>query len=140
MYKYSEKSLEKIRQLHKDLQVVLMEAIKHVDINIVCGHRDKVEQDKAYAEGNSKLKFPRSKHNKLPVEAVDIIPYPTGYPKDYKGWSQFAYMIGIIKGLSEEMYKSGKISKRLRFGFDFNRDNVLFNDNFIDAPHIELED
>jgi hypothetical protein len=49
-------------------------------------------------------------------------------------------MIGIIKGLSEEMYKSGKISKRLRFGFDFNRDNVLFNDNFIDAPHIELED
>jgi peptidoglycan LD-endopeptidase CwlK len=140
LYKYSEKSLEKIRQLHKDLQVVLMEAIKHVDINIVCGHRDKVEQDKAYAEGNSKLKFPRSKHNKLPVEAVDIIPYPTGYPKDYKGWSQFAYMIGIIKGLSEEMYKSGKISKRLRFGFDFNRDNVLFNDNFIDAPHIELED
>ena len=46
------------------------------DITVLCGHRPKAAQDKAFAEGTSKLEWPRSKHNQMPSRAVDIAPYP----------------------------------------------------------------
>ena len=45
---------------------------------IVCGHRNKEDQNKAFAEGKSKLKWPKGKHNKLPSQAVDAAPYISG--------------------------------------------------------------
>jgi len=138
MFRYGEKSLEHIRKLHKDLQLILGEAIKYVDITVIDSHRDEDTQNKYFKEGKSKVKFPNSKHNKFPSMAVDIIPLK--FPNNFKDWAKFAYMIGIVKGISEEMYKNGTIKHRLRFGLDFNRDGILFNDSFIDAPHIELED
>ena len=138
MFRYGEKSLEHIRKLHKDLQLILGEAIKYVDITVIDSHRDEDTQNKYFKEGKSKVKFPNSKHNKFPSMAVDIIPLK--FPNNFKDWAKFAYMIGIIKGISEEMYKNGTIKHRLRFGLDFNRDGILFNDSFVDAPHIELED
>jgi peptidoglycan L-alanyl-D-glutamate endopeptidase CwlK len=46
------------------------------DISITCGYRSKAEQDKAYEDGFSKLKWPESQHNKRPSRAVDVVPYP----------------------------------------------------------------
>lgn len=140
MFRYSEKSTERIRELHKDLQIILGEAIKHIDITVVQGFRDEMAQNTAFNCGYSKVKWPNSKHNKMPSHAVDIIPLKYPANGSFKDWAKFAYMIGIVKGISEEMYKNGTIKHKLRFGLDFNRDGILFNDSFIDAPHIELED
>jgi hypothetical protein len=34
--------------------------------------RDEASQNAAFANGDSKLNWPRSKHNKLPAEAIDV--------------------------------------------------------------------
>ena len=75
-YKYGRRSKERLETLDCRLRDVLMEAIKDMDITILQGHRGKAEQDKAFAEGRSKLKFPQSKHNRSPSMAVDCAPYP----------------------------------------------------------------
>ena len=58
------------------LQEVLIEAIKHYDFTILWGHRGMEEQNKAFNEGNSKLRWPLSKHNANPSKAFDVVPYP----------------------------------------------------------------
>ena len=46
------------------------------DIMILCGYRGQKEQEEAFEKGTSKLRWPHSKHNHLPSQAVDIAPYP----------------------------------------------------------------
>lgn len=142
MYCFGYKSKNHLFKLHKDLQLVLGEAIHYVDFSIIESDRDKDTQNRYFNEKKSKLKWPNSKHNlklgQVKSDAADILPYPSGWPnKDMKKWAQFAYVIGVIRGIAEQMYKEKKISTRLRFGFDFNKDGRLFNDRFIDAPHVE---
>lgn len=44
----------------------------HNDLHCSWVYRDKSSQDEAYANGASRLKYPQSKHNKLPAEAIDV--------------------------------------------------------------------
>jgi len=62
-----------------ELIAILDEAIKHTDFSVIWGYRDMEAQNKAFNEGNSKLRFPKSKHNHLPARAFDVIPYPDGF-------------------------------------------------------------
>jgi peptidoglycan L-alanyl-D-glutamate endopeptidase CwlK len=50
-----------------------------LDISVACGHRGKADQNREFAEGDSKLPWPRSKHNTLPALAVDVWPYPVDW-------------------------------------------------------------
>lgn len=45
---------------------------KHPSVHISWVYRDEESQKKAVELGASKLPFPKSKHNKLPAEAIDI--------------------------------------------------------------------
>ena len=63
----------------EELQDVLDEAIKGYDFSIIWGHRDKEAQNRAFEEGFSNLSWPRSKHNQVPSEAFDVVPYPMGF-------------------------------------------------------------
>ena len=64
---------------HPKLIEVLDEAINHYDFSVIWGHRGKEDQDNAYFAGNSKLKWPDSKHNSVPSRAFDVIPWPNGF-------------------------------------------------------------
>jgi peptidoglycan L-alanyl-D-glutamate endopeptidase CwlK len=81
MYKFSKRSLSNLATCHPLLQALAQEAIKTFDFTVIEGHRNKAKQMEAYANKTSKLKWPRSKHNKMPSEAFDAIPYP------FPGWS-----------------------------------------------------
>jgi hypothetical protein len=81
MYKFSKRSLSNLETCHTLLQALAQEAIKTFDFTVIEGHRNKQKQMEAYAAKTSKLKWPRSKHNKMPSEAFDAIPYP------FPGWS-----------------------------------------------------
>ncbi len=74
MPKFSKTSLKRLETCHPILQELCHEAIKDIDFMVICGHRGEEEQNKAFAEGKSKLKYPHSKHNKIPSLAVDIAP------------------------------------------------------------------
>ena len=57
------------------IQIIVRKVLKRVDIGVTCGHRGEKEQNLQYAEGDSFLKFPDSKHNSVPSKAVDLVIY-----------------------------------------------------------------
>lgn len=61
------------------------ECLEVDDITVLCGYRGEKEQLEAFEKGASKLKWPHSKHNRLPSLAVDIAPYPVNW-KDTKSF------------------------------------------------------
>lgn len=46
------------------------------DVIVLCGFRGEQEQNEAFEKKTSKLKWPNSKHNSLPSNAVDMAPFP----------------------------------------------------------------
>lgn len=81
MYVFGSKSKENLGTLHPDLKAVLELAIKIADedFSILTGYRGQKEQDEAFENGNSRLKFPLSMHNKAPSLAFDVVPYPLNW-------------------------------------------------------------
>jgi peptidoglycan L-alanyl-D-glutamate endopeptidase CwlK len=99
---------------------VLEEAIKHTDFTVLCGHRGREEQDRAFAEGRSKLRYPSSRHNKMPSRAVDVAPWPIDW-QDERAFEQLA--IHILAAASA-------LGIKIRWGGLWR--------NFSDKPHYEL--
>lgn len=64
MPKFGTRSRSNLETCHENLQKLFNEVIKHYDCSVICGHRGQQEQDQAFHDGRSKLKFPQSKHNK----------------------------------------------------------------------------
>ncbi len=137
MNTFSEISKTRLKTCHKDLQILFAHVIQDYDCSIVCGHRDKEEQDKAFAERNSTKKYPNSKHNKMPSLAVDAAPYEKGTGIDWKP-RQMAYFAGYVKGKADQLFKIGTISHHIRLGIDWDSDNDVDDETFIDAPHFEI--
>jgi len=131
---FSSASLKHLSTLHPDLQHLLTVAINYVDFTIICGHRSKADQDKAYAKGRSKVRWPNSKHNHLPSLAADVMLYFKTPP--HIRWddtqSQLLF-IGFLKGLATGL------GIDLRVGADWNGDFDTTNQSFTDLPHIELK-
>jgi len=85
----SEKNLSTCRP---ELQEVLGKAIKEIDFSVTCGFRGKEEQNKRFAEGTSRVKYPNGMHNVFPSNAVDIRPYPHD-PNDLDAFLKLAEVI-----------------------------------------------
>jgi len=140
MYYFSEKSQKILNTCHKDLIILFYEVIEHRDCTIVCGHRNKEEQDNVYNKRLSNLKYPNSKHNSTPSLAVDVVPYINGkaiFGNTQEEKNQMVYFAGFVLGISEKLFDTGAISHKIRWGGDWNRD-FQFNEKFIDYPHFEL--
>ena len=120
MPKFSKSSKDKLKTCDSRLQELFNEVIKYIDCTIVCGHRGEEEQNSAYLNGFSKLKFPKSKHNKLPSLAVDVIPYPTGY-EDIEMFQELADVVFDL---------AGRLKIRVRWGGGWKK--------FVDKPHWEI--
>lgn len=122
------RSLEHFATLHPDLQRVVEEAIKVTDFTVLVGHRGEAEQNAAFAAGKSKLKWPKSAHNTLPSDAVDLAPYPI----DWSDRERFCYLAGVV------MACAARIGVKLRWGGDWNGNGVFSDETFSDLPHFEL--
>lgn len=120
--------MKNLSEAHPDLQRLFHEVIKHYDCTVIEGHRGEEEQNKAYHAGHSKLKFPQSKHNKMPSLAVDVCPYPI----DWKDYKRFYYFGGLVKGIASQM------GIKIRWGGDWDGDNQFTDQRFHDLPHFEL--
>lgn len=120
MNSYSARSEENLKTCHLLLQETFRSALPIMDHSIICGYRNEEAQNRAFEEGNSKLRWPESKHNQLPSLAVDVIPYPV----DWIDKSRFFHLAGIVKGIAA--MKGVKI----KWGGDW--------DTFRDYAHYEL--
>ena len=129
MPKFSKRSKQNLSECHPDLQKLFNEVIKHYDCTVTDGHREEKEQNYAYNKGWSKLKFPKSKHNKKPSLAADVVPYPINYQDKVRLYN----FGGFVKGIASQM----KI--KIRWGGDWDSDTDLHDQNFMDLPHYELK-
>ena len=121
MPSFGAKSQTILSTCHPDLQRLMNEAIKHVDFSIICGFRNQADQDKAFAEGKSKLKWPHGNHNKNPSLAVDIAPYPIDWNNDQR----FRDLAVVIKSVAQQL------GIPVQWGGDWH--------GFVDLPHYELK-
>ena len=128
MPSFSTRSKSNLDQAQPDLQRLFKEVIKHYDCTVICGHRRQEEHDKAVAEGMSKVRFPDSQLNSSPARAVDVVPYPIDWD-DREGFYAFG---GFVKGVASQK------GIKIRWGGDWDSDNDLHDQNFIDLPHFEL--
>jgi hypothetical protein len=127
MAKFSKLSQERLSQCHPDLQKLFNEVVKHYDCIILCGHRGEKEQNDAFSKGFSKLKFPKSKHNKLPSMAVDVARVPLNW-NDREGFIHFA---GYVTAVADQL------GIKIRCGIDFDQD-ANYKNGFFDGPHFEI--
>jgi peptidoglycan L-alanyl-D-glutamate endopeptidase CwlK len=139
MPKFGKSSTERLATCHPDLQLIFNTAIRTVDCSVFCGHRNKLNQDKAFADGLSQVKWPNSKHNKFPSMAVDGGPYfPELKNTDWEDHKAFAVFAGYLMRIADELLEKKLITHRLRWGGDWDGDGRTNDQTFVDLPHFEL--
>lgn len=122
MPNFSQSSLDQLATCDERLQRLFHEVIKDIDCKVLEGHRDEEAQNKAYAEGKSKLRWPHGNHNKLPSTAVDVVPYPV----DWSDTESFRRLARIVK------LKANLLDINITWGGDWS--------GLVDMPHYELKD
>jgi len=151
MYKYSNKSREKLNSCHPNLQRLFNEVIKHYNCTILEGKRTDERQYELFHQGKSGLDGinKKSKHQITKEEllsmAIDVVPYPI--PNNWgvidlknrnkikyqaRELAEFYYFSGFVRGIAKIM----KI--KIRCGADWDGDNDLNDQTFFDLPHFEL--
>lgn len=128
MPSFSQSSLQQLKTCDRKLQTLFTEVVKHFDCTVVCGFRNEAEQNKAFLEGKSKKKWPEGKHNSIPSNAVDVVPFPI----DWGDTNRMRYFAGFVVGLATSM------GIKIRWGGDWNGDTKTKDNSFNDLPHFEL--
>lgn len=133
MPKFGTRSLNNLSTCHPDLQRLFNEVIKYYDCSILCGHRNKEDQNKAYHEGRSKVKWPNGNHNSMPSNAVDAVPWFKDEPHiRWNDKEKFYEFGGFVQGVAATM------GIKIRWGGNWDSDDELHDQTFFDLPHFEL--
>lgn len=128
-FKYSERSLSRLKTCHPLLQELFNEVIKHVDCTIIEGVRT-IEQQQEYVD-TGKSKTMNSKHLKQTdgySHAVDVLAYPLKWDEADRNY-MFA---GFVKGIATQL------GIQIRVGADWDGDFSTKDQTFHDLPHFEL--
>ena len=128
MPRFGKTSKTRLATCDDGLQNLFYEVVQHFDCSVIIGHRGEKDQNKAFDEGKSKVRYPKGKHNSNPSTAVDVAPYPI----DWEARERFIYFAGLVKGIALEMGIS------LRWGGDWNNATQLSDNKFDDLVHFEL--
>lgn len=128
MPSFGDRSKLKLVTCHPDLQAICNKLIIDFDVSVVCGHRTEQEQNEAYDTGHSTVRYPNSKHNSMPSNAVDLVPWPECYSDTRK----FYLMAGRFLQIADDM------GIAIRWGGDWDGDDDLSDQTFQDQGHFEL--
>lgn len=130
--KFGTTSVKNIIMLTYDLQWILREALalEIIDFTVVCAYRNEEDQTSAYESGNSKVRWPNSKHNKNPAEAMDVVPYING--KISYEYVHCCVLAGVILAVAK------KLGVGIRWGGNWDMDYEPVTDqDFQDLAHYE---
>ena len=121
---FSRTSLSRLAGVDYRLQDLAHKVLQHHDCSIIYGLRTEAEQARLVAQGLSKTM--NSKH--LVGKALDIAPYPI----DWNNTKRFYYFAGMVLAVAKEM------GLKIRWGGDWDMDNDLDDQTFMDLVHFEL--
>ena len=152
MSSYSSHSIDQLKGVHPDLGKVMYHVLDqyNFDHKIVEGGRSDQTQIDYYAQGRTKpgkiithidgvLK--RGKHQKQDdgfYHAVDAYPYPIDLSQRRTSVARFYFFAGLVKAANYELLQAGKITHRIRWGGDWNSNNIFSDQSFHDTPHFEI--
>ncbi len=108
--------MSKLAECHADIQTLFQVVIRYRDCAAIWGYRGKEDQNKAFDDGFSKLRYPKSKHNKRPSMAVDVVPYPTLY-SDKGEMMRFG---NFVMGIATMLKEYGAIDHEITWGGYWN--------------------
>ena len=133
---YGQLSESRLVTCHPKLILIFREAIKIYDHSILCGWRGEELQNRYFAEGKSKKKWPEGAHNARPSLAIDVVPYPI-IQNGVSAWSdkgrvRFFFLAGIVFKIAADK------NIKIRWGRDWDKDLNFFDQKFNDEPHFEL--
>ena len=142
MPRFGSKSRKHLETCHPDIITLFEAVVEEVDCSITCGYRNKEDQDKAVASGNSKAIFPEGIHNTNPSKAVYDYPYPI----DFYDLPRFYWFAGWVLAKAEILRNVGEITNKIRWGGNWkglNNGKIDFSYNMRkdvlnDMPHFEI--
>jgi len=115
-------------KLHPKLQELVDAAIKEIDFKILDATRGRAAQEKAFAQGNSKVRFGQSAHNYVPAIAADLFPAPY----NWDDFQSFEKLYAVMRRIAKEK------DIPIRCGIDFNMDGDKTTSDSWDGGHYEL--
>ena len=141
-------STARLSTCHVLLQRLFQRVVLDYDCVVIEGHRGQQAQDRAFAEGNSKLKWPNGNHNAYPSNAGDVAPYDVVLKgvnwktkvldagkldkEALANLCRFYHFAGMVKGVALLM------GLKVRWGGDWDGDNYFNDQTFNDLVHFEI--
>ena len=140
MFKFSSKSLDNLVGVHPELVDIVHDvmALQVMDFSVIEGLRS-VEQQEIYVQ-QGRSRTMNSKHLKQETgysHAVDLYPYPIDMKLVNRGDMREISRFGMLAGLMLSCAKQRGIT--LTWGADWDRDGVVLDHTFYDAPHFQIE-
>ncbi len=138
---YSKSSSHKLLTCHEFLQIwavaFLRAAANKYRWRVIEGHRGQALQNEYHRTRRSKVRWPRSYHNKTPSMALDMIPSVDGV----YGWHREAMVDSYQLGLDvwAALVAEGKVHGTLTWGGDWDRDGDSEDERFFDGAHWQLK-
>jgi len=136
VYTFTQNDNLKLSSCHPTLVKLMEYAIKDFKFIIICGYRNKQDQNAAYNAKKSKVIYPNSKHNSQPSLAVDIAPVKLN--KDYTYWIDWKDIDLFIELYNHIKECSNELGIKIRWGGDFNMDGDITTTDAWDKSHYEL--
>ena len=129
-YRFGTRSREQLNTCSDLLQACSEHVLRIKDHSVLKGFRSEQEQNKAFSEGHSKLRWPNGKHNRLPSTAMDIQTYPRPHGEQELREEQF-YLLGLYRGVA------AALGGDLRTGADWDHDGEVSDNGWDDLFHVE---
>jgi len=127
MPKFSKRSNERLKGVNPKLQMLAEAVVKDFhDCTVIYGKRTLEEQKRLFEAGLSRTM--NSKH--LTGDAIDLAPYPI----DWNNTKRFYYFAGMVLAVAKVL------NINVRWGGDWDMDNDLDDQTFMDLVHFELVD
>lgn len=134
MPNFSARSKKNLSEAHENLQKLFNEVIKFYDCSVIDGYRGEQEQNDAYYQGRSEVKFPNSKHNQKPSLAVDVVPWFKNKPHiRWEETKKFYEFGGFVQGVAK------MLGVEIRWGGNWDMDDELQDQSFFDLDHFEIK-
>lgn len=132
MARFGRSSRKRLNECHPELQRLFEVVVREYDCTILVGYRGKEEQNKAYEGRKSQLRFPQSKHNKEPSDAVDVAPWFAEKPHIRWGDTEKFYeFMGFVRGIAY------MLDINIRCGGNWDMDDELHDQKLMDLVHFE---